>query len=313
MLLRTVNELKSSFKPSHIIAILRGISSNNVKKYKHTALETFGLGKDSNDHFWGSVIQKALVENFLYKEVESFGTVKIAEKGLHYLIDPTPFYITLDHQYPDDDSESISVDRNHTEAFDQELFGILKKLNKEIAKSRNLPPYIVFPEASLQDMCTQYPITTEELKNIVGVGQGKARKFGKPFLEAIHQYVKENDIERPSEMVVKSLANKSINKIFIIQSIDRKMSLEDIANAKGWEVNEVLNQIENIVDSGTKVNLNYYIDEVLDEYQQEEVIDYFKGTEKDCLESALDELGQDEYTLEDLRLMRVKFISDLGN
>ena len=199
------------------------------------------------------------------------------------------------------------------EAFDKVLFGLLKDLRKNISKEENLPPFVIFQDPSLEDMCIQYPTTMEEMKRIVGVGAGKAQKYGKRFVELIREYVEENEIERPQDFVVKSVVKKSAIKVFIIQSIDRKVSFEDIAVAKGLEFDELLTEIEIIVSSGTKIDISYYIDEEIEEYHQEEILDYFANAETDSAEAALEELGEDEYSLDEIRIMRIKYLSDVGN
>jgi ATP-dependent DNA helicase RecQ len=238
----------------------------------------------------------------------------MTEKGHEFLINPTSFMLVRNHQYEDDDSSDEAAGAPSGGASgDPQLFAMLKDLTKKIAKKHNLPPYVIFQEPSLADMSIQYPMTLDELQNIQGVGQGKARRYGKEVVDLIAKYVEENEIERPDDLVVRTVADKSKLKIFIIQSIDRKLSFEDIADSKGVTVKDVITEVEAIVNSGTHLNIDYYIDDVLDEDHQEEIFDYFRETEVDSIEDALKELGEDEYSEDDIRLMRIKFMSDMGN
>ncbi len=313
LLLELMQTLNAGFKKSYLISLLVGIYSNTAKKHGHNVSKYFGLGKNESEHYWSSLINKALLENLITKSVEDYGLLLLNDLSFEFLKTPFEFTVSLNHNYEESDNEENALKNTSDLLYDQKLYHILKALNKQVADEQDLPPYVIFSEVSLQDMCVQYPITSQELKCINGVGHGKASKFGKRFINAIKQYVEENNIERLGDVVVKTLANKSMNKIFIIQSVDRKMPLEDIASAKGWKYEEVLQHIEHIVNSGTKVNLNYYIDEMFDHYQQEEVFDCMRSLDRDCIETVQAELGEDEYTKEDLRLMRVKFLSDHGN
>ncbi|MFW5752349.1 MAG: HRDC domain-containing protein, partial [bacterium] len=240
--------------------------------------------------------------------------LKISKEGEKFLKNPYPFLLTRDHDYEGQEEDEMSADGSRTSTMDAELFNILKDLRKKIARQKNLPPFVIFQDPSLEDMAIQYPVNIEELNNIQGVGAGKAQKFGKEFVQLIKKYVEDKEIIRPQDMVVKSVVNKSGLKVYIIQTIDRKISLEDIADAKGLEMNELLEEIESIVNSGTKLNIDYYIDDVMDQDHQDEVYDYFMGeAETESIEEALGELGEDEYTEEDIRLMRIKFLSEMGN
>ncbi len=315
LLLQTIHELKENFKQKHIVQVLLGKTNSKIKAYKHDQLELFGEGADQTEHFWVSLIRQATVHGLIQKDIERFGVLTLTPEGIEYQKKPYTFFMALDHEFPEVESEDydiITAKSPNSGALDQALFDLLKHLNKKIAQEKKIPPYVVFQETSLQEMATQYPTTIDQLKNISGVGHGKAVKFGAPFVAEIKKYVEENEIDIPSELVVKTAVNKSADKVFLIQSIDRKMLLEDIGKLKGWGVNEVISQIENIVDSGTKVNLDYYINDLLDKEQQQEIFSYFKTSEKDCVKTAF-EAFDDEYTEEDLRLMRIKFISELGN
>ncbi len=311
--LETVLAVKEKFKLEHVAKVLIGEKDSEIKSYKHDDLEVFGQGSEKDKRFWQAVIRQALIVKFLDKDIENYGLLQITERGRAFLQKPVSFMLTEDHDY-DDMSEDDSTAGGRTAVVDNEIFQILKDLRKKTAKKLNLPPFVIFQDPSLEDMATQYPISMEELQNIVGVGAGKAKKYGKEFVEVIKKYVEEKDITRPQDMVVKSIVNKSGLKVYIIQSIDRKMSLSDIADAKSLEMSDLLTEIESIVNSGTRLDINYYIDEVLDEDHQEEVYDYFKeDAESESIEEALKELGEDEYSEEDIRLMRIKFISEFGN
>ncbi len=315
MVLETVLAVNQKFKADHIVNILLGNVTAAVKSYKHNQLDTFGEGAEKDSRFWNSIIRQALVMKFLDKDIENYGLLFITPKGQEFIDKPTDVLFTLDHEYEEaDDDESIGMPMDRSGAVDDELLAMLKDLRKKMAKKKNLPPFVIFQDPSLEDMAIQYPITIEELHSITGVGAGKAKRFGQEFVELIKAYVEDKDIIRPQDMVVKSVATKSLLKVYIIQSIDRKMDLEDIANAKNLEMDELLNEIEAIVNSGTKINLDYYINQVIDEDKQEEIFDYFRNeAETESLEEALVALGDEDYTEEEIRLMRIKFLSEMGN
>ncbi|MDP4227038.1 MAG: HRDC domain-containing protein, partial [Bacteroidota bacterium] len=287
-----------------------------IKAYKHNKLPVFGTGSDHDTKFWNAVIRQALINHFLQKDIENYGLLRVDEAGLEFLRHPYSIMLVQNHDYEEEQEEEAMGGSGETKsgAVDTELFNILKDLRKKIAKQKNLPPFIIFQDPSLEDMAIQYPVSMDELQNIIGVGAGKAQKYGKEFIDLIKKYVEEKEIIRPQDMVVKSVVNKSGLKVFIIQSIDRKISLDDICEAKNLDMKDLLKEIEAIVNSGTKINLDYYINDVMDEEHQSEVFDYFKEeAETESVEDALKELGEDEYTEEDIRLMRIKFISELGN
>jgi ATP-dependent DNA helicase RecQ len=315
MLLQAVIDVKEKFKADHIANVLSGVKSSAIKSYKHHNLDIFGKGKEKDVKFWNAAARQALIARLFSKDIENYGLLKITEKGRAFLANPTTFPLVEAHEYPEDDDEDIIVSSAAKGgAADEELFSILKDLRKKVSKKKKVPPFVVFQDPSLEDMATQYPITLEELQNISGVGAGKASRYGKEFIDVIKSYVEERDIVRPQDMVVKSIVNKSGIKVFIIQSIDRKMPFEDIANAKGMEMSVLLDEIEAIVNSGTKLNIDYYVNEVLDEDHQEEVFEYFmEEAETESISAALEELGEDEYSEEDIRIMRIKFLSELGN
>ncbi len=313
--LNAIIEIKEKFKADHVANILTGVKTSQIKAYKHHHLEIFGSGDEKDTKFWNAIVRQALIARFIQKDIENYGLLRMDERGHEYLRHPYSILLSEDNEYPDTDEEDLTgygTERSGT--IDEELFTILKDLRKKISKKLNLPPFVLFQDPSLEDMSTQYPISLEELQNITGVGQGKAKKYGQEFVDLIKNYVDEKEIVRPQDMVVKSVVNKSGIKVYIIQSIDRKLSLEDIADAKNLDMGTLLDEIESIINSGTKLNLDYYIDTVMDREHQQEIFDYFKeDAESESIEDALQELGENEYTEEDIRLMRIKFISELGN
>ncbi|MCX6259034.1 MAG: DNA helicase RecQ [Bacteroidia bacterium] len=314
MAFEVILAVKEKFKADHVSNILAGNLSSAVKSYRHHTLQVFGMGRDKEARFWNMVLRQAMIAGFIEKEIENYGLLKLTDKGRAYLEDPYSYPITEDHDYEEEEGDLMNQGGGGTSAVDPVLLSLLKDLRKNISKKFDLPPFVIFQDPSLEEMAIQYPINIEELQNITGVGAGKAKKYGKEFIELIKKYVEENEIERPQDMVVKSVVNKSGLKVYIIQSIDRKLALEDIAEAKGLELIELFDEIESIVNSGTKLNLNYYIDEVLDDERQKEVFEYFRDVaETESIQEALKELGENEYTEEEIRLMRIKFISEVGN
>ncbi len=312
--IEAVLSVKQQFKAKHIVNILVGKNSTTIKSYKHNALEEFGKGSDEDERFWNAAIRQALISQLLVKDIENYGILKVSKEGHKFLKKPYSVMLTHDREFENPDEEEDILEGAHkTSTADKTLFSLLKDLRKEISRKENLPPFVIFQDPSLEDMAIQYPVTQDELLQITGVGLGKAQKYGKPFLDLIEQYVEENDIIRPNDMVVKSVVNKSGLKVYIIQNIDRKLALEDIATAKNLTISELLTEIERIVASGTKLDIKYYIDEYVDEYHQEEIFDYFREADTDSVEDALLELGEDEYTEEEIRLMRIKFMSEVGN
>jgi ATP-dependent DNA helicase RecQ len=313
--LKTVIAVNEKFKADHIANILSGNKTAAIKSYKHHNLDLFGSGKDHDIKFWNAVIRQALITKLLQKDIENYGLLKIEERGQKYLESPYSIMLAEDHDYPDEDDVDIIVNpQGGAGAVDSELFSILKDLRKKVSKQAKVPPFVIFQDPSLEDMTIQYPTNLEELQNISGVGVGKANRYGKEFVEVIGKYVEEKEILRPQDMVVKSVVNKSGLKVYIIQSIDRKIPLDDIADAKGIDMDQVLDEIEAIVNSGTKLNIDYYIDSVMDTDHQDDIFEYFhEEAETESLEEAIEELGEDEYSIEEIRLMRIKFLSELGN
>lgn len=291
-----------------------GKSTATVKSCKHNNLEVFGKGADYDQKFWYAVLRQALVERLLEKDIEDYGTIKLTDDGKAFLDKPRSIMMSKDHDYDNpEEQEAISGMVQKTSATDKMLFALLKDLRKQIARKHNLPPFVIFQDPSLEDMAIQYPVKLDELKQITGVGSGKAERFGKPFIELIARYVEDNEIERPMDMVVKSVVNKSGLKVYLIRNIDRKVSLEDLADAKGIDFDELLAELESIVASGTKIDIRYYINQVVDIDKQEEIFDYFKTAETDSYQDALKELGEDDFSEEEVRLMRIRFMSEMGN
>ncbi len=310
--LETLGVIGDKFKIDYLESVLVGKSSTLVKSYRHHKLEQFGAGSAHDERYWGAVIRQGLILGLIDKNIENYGLLSVTDKGREFLNKPYPVTVTLDHNYDSADGDPVGVPAKGGGA-DEELYAMLKELNKKVAKQHSLPPFVIFGEPSLEDMAINYPITVEELQSISGVGAGKAKKFGAPFVELIARYVEEKDIVRPQDMVVKSVANRSEGKVYIIQSIDRKMDLQDIARARDLDFGELLTEIESIVNSGTKVNISYYIADAMDEEKAQEIYLYFaEDAESDSIDEALKELGP-EFTEEEIRLVRIKFICEQGH
>lgn len=315
-ILKAINETGERFPIEHIINILHGEESDYVKSYEHQQVSIFGKGKEGTFQYWRSVIRQVMILGYLSKDMEQMGVLKITQQGLDFIENPKTLTLHRDHDFSkvteqdEDDMEIGSGPSN--KSYDPVLFDLLKGLRKKIAKQKGFPPYVIFQDPSLEEIATTYPTTKEELGQVNGVGRGKVERYGKPFLDLINRYVDENDIETASEVLVKSTVNKSKIKIYIIQQIDRKVDLEEIGDAKGMRLSEILDEIEHICYSGTRLNLDYYIDQVLEEDRQDDVYDYFMTSETDNIQDALAELG-DEYSEEELRLMRIKFLSEVAN
>lgn len=309
--IETVLALKEKFKSDYVINVMLGKSTAEIKSYLHDQLEVFGCMEADTDKFLGAVIHQAIIAGYLDKEIENYGLLKVTKAGHSFLKNPKSFKIVEDKEFNEDD-EDVTIKSGGVCAVDPELYSILKDLRKKIAKKLELPPYVIFQDISLEAMATTYPITMEELQTIQGVGAGKAKRYGADFLKVIKTHVEENDIERPEDLRVRSVANKSKLKISIIQGIDRKIALDELAESKGLEFDELLDEVEAIVYSGTKINIDYFLDEVMDEDHLDDIFEYFKESESDDLELAINELGGD-YTEEEIRLVRIKFISEMGN
>ena len=311
--LNVIKTLDERFATEYIVQILMGRLTPQIQMFRHEGLEIFGSGKEKDQLFWNSLIRQLMLEGMLTKDIEEYGVLKFTKKSEAFLKKPKSFKVILNHLYDDanaDDEEGSEATVGS--ATDDKLFEMLKELRQKEAKKKNLPPFVIFLESSLQDMATLYPTTTTELEKCQGVSKGKAIRYGKPFVEMIAKYVEENNIERPDDFVMKSVVNKSGNKVYIIQNTDKKISLETIAKNKGWRMDEMLEEMETIAASGTKLNLTYAIDEMLDEYEQEEIIEYFKGCDTSSLQVALDELAEHNFNWEQLKIMRIKFLSEYG-
>lgn len=316
MVLEAALQTNERFGLNHLVHVIRGVEDEYVKSYSHFDLPIYGKGGDEDVDFWKSVIRQVLIYQFLEKDIDNIGVLKISEKGHKFLKKPFAVELARDHDFTtdvEDEEESSERVPVNTKAYDEKLFEILKTLRKKVAKEKDLPPYVIFQDPSLEEMATTYPTTAEELASVNGVGMGKVNKFGKEFIEAIQRYVDENDIETATDVIVKSSVNKSKIKIYIIQQIDRKVDLEEIAESKSITFEELLSEIENICYSGTKLNLDYYIDQVLDKHKQDDIFEYFLNSETDSLDAALNDDSNADYTEEELRLMRIKFLSEYAN
>lgn len=312
IVLQFIQEHGDKFNGDYLVNLMMGRENQAILSYGHHKTDYFGKGKERGDKIWQSVIRQAQLYGYISKDIEHYGTLKLAKSGHAFLENPQEIQFSMNRDY--EAVEAAEDDQLQSGgALDATLFTMLKELRKKLAKQKNIPPFVIFQDPSLEEMCTQYPISLEELKQVSGVGSGKAARYGAPFVELIKKYVEDNDIDRPIDMVVKSAVNKSGLKVFIIQNIDKRLPLEDIARSKGLTLSNVIQEVEAIVASGTKLNLSYYIDEVLDEDRQDEVFEYFSTAETDSVDEALRVLGEDEYSREDIQLMRIKFMSELGN
>jgi len=313
IVLKAIKALDERFATDYIVKIVEGKLTPQMKMFRHDGLDVFASGNDKDSHFWNSLIRQLLLEGLLSKDIEEYGVLKFTKKGEAFLKKPKSFTIVLNNKFEDanaDDEEETEATTGA--ATDEKLFEMLKELRQKEAKKKSLPPFVIFLETSLQDMATLYPTTLDELANCQGVSKGKALKYGKPFVEMIAKYVEDNQIEKPDDFVMKSVVNKSGNKVFIIQQTDKKVSLETIAKIKGWRMDEMLEEMETIAASGTKLNLDYAIDEMLDENDQDEIIEYFKSCETSSLQVAQEELSEYDFNWEQLKIMRIKFLSEYG-
>ena len=309
--LEVISTLKEKFKAEYIVNMLVGNETSEIQSYKHNELEIFASGQDQSEKTWNAVIRQALIAGYLTKDIENYGLLKITPKGKEFIKKPVSFKITEDNEF-EDETEEVPVRGSASCAVDPVLYSMMKDLRKKLSKKLNVPPFVIFQDPSLEAMATTYPITLEELQNIPGVGAGKAKRYGAEFIELIKKHVEENEIERPEDLRVRTVANKSKLKVWIVQSIDRKVALDDIAVSKGLEFSELLDEIEAIVYSGTRINIDYFVNDVMDEDHIEDIYDYFKDSETDDLEEAIEELGGD-YTEEEIRLIRIKFLSEMAN
>ena len=312
LIIETIVQINEKFKSEHIIDILKGNETNLVITYKHNGLENFGSASDIEDSTLLAIIRQAMLQGYIRKDIESYGDLKVTPEGRAFLKKPTEFKVPIEN--PEDEDESLlEQGAGGCAAADEVLFSILKDLRKKLSKKLDVPPFVLFQDPSLEAMATSYPITLEELQNIPGVGAGKAKRYGEEFIKVIKEYVEENDIIRPEDLRIKSVAKGSQLKISIIQAIDRQVDLDDLALSKGMDMNELLQEIEAIVYSGTKININYFIEEIVDPDKEEEIYDYFRNAETDNIQKALEALGEDDFTEIEVRLVRIKFQSELGN
>lgn len=309
--LEVVSTLKEKFKADYIVNMLVGNETSEIQSYKHNELEIFGSGQDEDDKTWNAVIRQALIAGYLTKDIENYGLLKITPKGKEFMKKPVSFKITEDNEF-EEEVEEVSIKGGASCAVDPVLYSMMKDLRKKLSKRLEVPPFVIFQDPSLEAMATTYPVTIEELQNIPGVGAGKAKRYGEEFVALIKRHVEENEIERPEDLRVRTVANKSKLKVWIVQSIDRKVALDDIAMTKGLEFSELLDEIEAIVYSGTRINIDYFLNDVIDEDHIEDIYEYFKESETDDLEDAIEELGGD-YTEEEIRLVRIKFLSEMAN
>ena len=310
--IETIIAVKENFKQDYIIDVLLGKETSEVLAHKHEELEAFGSGMGTEDRIWNAVIRQALIAGYLTKDVENYGLLKVTSDGKKFLKKPKSFKIVEDNDFEEEEIEETPMRGGASCAVDPALYAMLKDLRKKMAKKLDVPPYVIFQDPSLEAMATIYPVTLEELQNILGVGAGKAKRYGKEFCELIKRHCEENEIDRPEDLRVRTVANKSKLKVSIIQSIDRKVELDDIAVAKGIDFSELLDEIEAIVYSGTKLNIDYFLDEIMDEDHLDDIYDYFKESTTDSIDDAMEELG-DDYTEEEIRLVRIKFISEMAN
>jgi ATP-dependent DNA helicase RecQ len=313
IVLNTIRALQERFGTEYVVNIITGKVNPQIATYQHNQLDVFGEGKEFDAHFWNSLIRQMMLEDLIEKDIEEYGLLKITEKGHNFLKTPYSILVSLNHQFEEEGGDDEEIATEGQASVDTVLFEMLKDLRKKVAKEKNLPPFVIFLETSLEDMATQYPTTVQELEKIQGVSKGKATRYGKQFVDVISKYAEENDIVKPDDFVMKSVVNKSGLKVFIIQNIDKKMPLETIARNKELTIPQLLDEMETIVASGTKLNLGYCLDEELDDYAQDEIMEYFKGCETSSLALAREELIDSDYTIEQLKLMRIKFLVEYGN
>jgi ATP-dependent DNA helicase RecQ len=312
MILECIAEFKELHKAAFICKVIAGIKNSEVTTYKGNQSKYFGEGKEHDEKFWNAIVRQMYVRGLVAKEVETYGTLKITAEGKDFMKKPQPFMVVKEVEIGETDDEDLIIPKQGGGAVDETLFKMLKDLRQRMAKEKGIPPYVVVQDPAMEEMCTQYPITLDEIAQIGGVGKGKAQKFGQPFIDLIKNYVEENDIERPIDFVVKSTGTKSLQKVQIIQNIDKRIPLPDIAKGLGKSMGDLITELETIVSSGTKLNIQYFIDEELDDDQQDEIMEYFMQSETDEIRAA-EEYFDGDYEEEPLRLMRIKFMSEVGN
>ncbi|MBB3186880.1 DNA helicase RecQ [Microbacter margulisiae] len=311
-IMETINLLKEKFKSDYIINVLRGVETEDIKSYHHDEIEQFGTVQDEDANFLEAIIRQAMLAGFLEKDIENYGLLKITAKGKKYMASPTSFLVVKNADFEEDEEEAPMRGAG-TSAVDPALYSMLIDLRKKLSKQFGLPPYVIFQDPSLEAMATTYPINIDELQNVPGVGSGKAKRYGEPFVALIKRHVTENEIERPEDLRVRTVANKSKLKVAIIQAIDRKVALDDLAESKGLDFEELLDEVEAIVYSGTKINIDYFLHEIMDDDHINDIVEYFREAESDDLADAMNELGEEDFSEEEVRLVRVKFLSEMGN
>jgi ATP-dependent DNA helicase RecQ len=312
--LKAIKALDERFPITYMIPVIMGKLNPQIKMYRHEEMPVFGTGKDKDEHYWNSLLRQLILENLIQKDIEDYGLLKLTKAGEAFMKKPSSFKIALNHIYETDgEEEEDESEVSEGVALDAELLAKLMELRKTEAKKRNLPPFVIFLENSLNDMATHYPTTLAELEKCQGVSKGKALKFGRPFVNLIEKYVEENDIEKHEDFVMKTVVNKNNNKVFIIQNVDKKMPLETIAKNRSLKLHELLEEMETIVASGTKLKLDYAIEDMVDEYDVEEIMEYFKGCDTSSLETAREELSESDYTMDQLKIVRIKFLCEYGN
>ena len=310
--LEAIDLLRERYKAEHIVDFLMGKETADIVSYQQNEMEQFGSGQEEDDKTWNAVLRQALIAGYLTKEIENYGTLRITPQGREFMEHPTSFRVVKDKEFEEDEGADMPMRGSGASAVDPALFSIMKDLRKKLSKQLDVPPFVIFQDPSLEAMATTYPVTLEELQNIPGVGSGKAKRYGTEFVALIKKYVEENEIERPEDMRVRTVANKSKLKVYIVQSIDRKVALDDIASSKGLEFSELLDEIESIVYSGTRINIDYFIFDASDEDRVDDIYQYFKESTTDSLQEAIEELGSD-YTEDEIRLVRIKFLSEMAN
>ena len=312
LILETIQQLNEKFRSRHVVDIIKGNKTSTVISYKHDELENFGSGEDEDESVLHAIVRQALIAGYIKQDIESYGDLKLTSDGKKFIKRPTRFEVPIEINN-DDEEADLEANIGACAAADDVLFSILKDLRKKLSKKLNVPPFVIFQDGSLEAMATSYPITIEELQNIPGVGAGKAKRYGEEFIRIIKEYVDENDIIRPEDLRVRTVAKNSVRKIAIIQAIDRRVALDDLAERLGMSMEEILEEIEAIVYSGTRLNIKYFIDEVVDPDEEADIYDYFRTAESDNIRQAMQELGEDDYDEINVRLVRIKFHSDLGN
>lgn len=312
LILETICALKEKFKAEYVVSVLKGVETEDIKSYGHDELEQFGTAQEEDDSFLQAIMRQAMLAGLIEKDIENYGLLKITSKGKKYLVKPTSFMVVKNNDF-DEDEDETPLKGAGTSAVDPALYAMLIDLRKKMSKQLELPPFVIFQDPSIEAMATTYPVSIDELQNVPGVGAGKAKRYGEEFVALIKRHVVENEIVRPEDLRVRSVANKSKLKVSVIQSIDRKVALDDLAESKGLDFSELLDEVEAIVYSGTKINIDYFLGEIMDEDHIGMIEDYFREAETDDITDALKELGEDDFTEAEIRLVRVKFLSEMGN